>query len=629
MLADGFRLRQGRREEDGDAVPRGLRTDHTGASLAAAPKRRAANAQARSAAERSLCRRGRWVAAVHVLALLGLIVRLTDLQALSAPGWRHQARRQQARTESLPARPGEIYDARGNLLATSIEVYSLYADPKEISDAAQAAEALAGALGLDRHEVQQRLGQDKQKRFVWIKRRLGDDEVRRVQALGLPRTWIGFRKEFRRCYPQEAVAAHVIGLRDIDGVGQDGVERTCDAQLQGQEGRRVVVHDAVGRTLTILEEETRLPEQGRRIVLTLDLGIQTFAERALDRVMQQWKPKSACAIVMDPKTGEILAMASRPALVPDELGTSPVESWRNAAIADVYEPGSTFKPFVTALALERGIVHRDESFFCENGLYHLGRRLLRDHHPYGELGLADVLVKSSNIGMAKIGERMGNDNLYAAVKAFGFGEPTGIELPGEASGFVQPLEKWTSYSTGSVPMGQEIGVTPLQLIRAFSALANGGKLLRPRIIRGFATPDGRTLRQFHAPVVVGQAASAEVARWLVDPVMREVVERGTGQKARLANYRVFGKTGTGQKPDPDTGGYSNRLHVSSFVAGAPLVDPCVVALVMVNEPSLPGEHFGGRVAAPAVGEILQSTLVYLRIPPDKSAKPPKTIAAFD
>lgn len=608
-------------------MPSGLTSD---GSLDWLEERRPARTRANTAPpERALRQRGRTVAALLVLALIGLVIRLAQLQGLSSPELRDQARRQQARSEPLAARPGDIVDARDKLLATSIEVYSLYADPKEISDPARAAAALAHALGLDESQLAARLSHDNQKRFVWVKRRLSDDEVRRVQALGLPRDWVGFRKEFLRCYPQNGMAGHVIGLRDIDGVGRDGIERAFDRELRGTEGQRVVVHDAVGRTLAILEEQTRLPEQGQRIVLTLDLAVQTYAEQSLDKVMQQWKPKSACAIVMNPHTGEILAMASRPALKPGDLGESSVESWRNATIADVYEPGSTFKPFVTALALERGIVRKDDTFYCENGQFMLGRRLLRDHHPYGELSLTDVLVKSSNVGMAKIGQRMGNDNLYAAVKAFGFGQPTGIELPGEASGMVHPLGKWTSYSTGSVPMGQEIGVTPLQLVRAFAALANGGKLLRPRIVRETATPEGRVLWQAAQPVVLGQAADADVARWLVDPVMRDVVERGTGQKARLANYQLFGKSGTAQKADPESGAYSNRLHVSSFVAGGPLHDPRAVVVVMVNEPSVPGEHYGGHVAAPAVAEILERTLVYLRVPADKRPRPAKTIAAFD
>lgn len=282
----------------------------------------------------------------------------------------------------------------------------------------------------------------------------------------------------------------------------------------------------------------------------------------------------------------------------------------------MYEPGSTFKPFVVAWGLSQGCFRHDESFDCENGEYHMGRRVLHDHHRYGRLSVTDILVKSSNIGMAKIGERMGNPRLYQSAVAFGFGGPTGIDLPGELSGRVRPLKQWNSYSTGSVPMGQEIAATPLQIIAAYGALANGGTLMTPRLV----IRDARDRESVGAgATVVSHVVDQQVADWVRREALAAVVQRGTGRKAAIAGYEVFGKTGTAQKLDPATGLYSRELHVSSFVCGAPVDDPRALVMISVDEPSvsLNGEHFGGSVAAPAAGELLRKTLVRLKVPADE------------
>lgn len=557
--------------------------------------------------------RDRLVAAALAVAWLLLAGRLVQLHWTSGGDFERLAARQRIVREIAPARPGEIVDRHGYVLASSVAERSVYVVPQRIREAWLMARKLAAALDLDPDALFERIAAHPQRQFLWVKRRVSDAEAERVRALKLPADCWGFRDEFRRHYPQGPVAAQVIGIRDIDGRGQGGIEQTFDSVLRGRDGSRELVQDARGKVIEVREESATPPRHGQTVVLTIDTVIQVYAERALDGVVAQWKPQSACAIVLDPRTGEVLAMASRPTLDPNHPEAAPAAAWKNRPIADMYEPGSTFKPFVVAWGLACGSIRRDEVFNCENGEYHLGRRVLHDHHRYGALSVADILVKSSNIGMAKIGQRMGNSRLYQAAVAFGFGGPTGIELPGELPGRLRPLKKWNSYSTGSVPMGQEIAATPLQIIAAYGALANGGSLISPRLVRdaGASGTGGAT--------VVSPAVDRQTADWVRREALASVVSRGTGRKAAIPGYELFGKTGTAQKPDPETGLYSRDKHVSSFVCGAPVDDPRVVVLISVDEPSvaLNGEHFGGSVAAPAAGELLLKALVRLKVPADE------------
>jgi cell division protein FtsI/penicillin-binding protein 2 len=323
-------------------------------------------------------------------------------------------------------------------------------------------------------------------------------------------------------------------------------------------------------------------------------------------------------------------MASRPTYSPNDPSDVPADAWKNQAISVVYEPGSTFKPFVVAWALEQGVIARDEMFHCENGMYRMGRRELHDHDSYGELSVTDILVKSSNIGMAKVGERLGNAGLYRATTAFGFGHRSGINLPGELSGLLRPLNEWNGYSTGSIPMGQELAVTPLQLITAHAALANGGRLITPRILRGVQgqrqTADSALFASTDKPgmsipaTIVTPTVQPDIAKWIVEVPLTEVVKRGTGTKAQLDAYTVFGKTGTAQKMNPEGGGYSDTLHTASFICGAPAHDPRVLVLVVVDEPQSGRTHYGGVIAAPPAKQILNRTLLHLGVSPDTALR---------
>ena len=676
--------------------------------------------------------------------------RLVQLQWFSRERFTAQVESQSTFLEEIAPRPGDIFDRDGRVLATSIAAKSFFIIPSQLTKQPkqwELVQSIAEAVGLDADQLQARIALHSQKHFLWVQRRITDGDVlAKLYAVEPPKKGpqlFGFREEFLRQYPQGVLAAHVLGGRDVDGIGRGGIEQSLNARLAGKPGYRRLMLDSRMRVIEVQTDIAQAPQHGQSVTLTLDTVIQLHVEEELDRVMEKWHAKHVAAIVLDPKTGEVLAMASRPAYDPNDLSHVSDEAWKNQSLAAIYEPGSTFKPMIVGWGIEHGFIRRDESFHCENGEYHMGSRLLHDHHPYGMLSLTDVLVKSSNIGMAKIGQRMGNAELYSAAVAFGFGRRTGIELPGELSGMLHPLKRWTSYSTGSIPMGQEVAVTSLQLIAAHSALANGGMLISPHLVRAhhtapigrpwaekpnhgertadadsllkqisyqapirfrparsirrdeatedensrepeadhiaepvpnrvaaspraderplsdtadgpwlpdaeqFARPDdggllqGQNLERLSqaadelnaddpdAPLaapVVSKTISADVSRWLVESVETEVIKRGTGKKARLDDYTVFGKTGTAQKRDPQTGKYSNRLHVSSFVGGAPAANPRVMVCVMVDEPTGSGEHFGGDIAAPPAREIIHKSLVQLGVAPEQ--KPQKTASVL-
>jgi cell division protein FtsI/penicillin-binding protein 2 len=561
-------------------------------------------------AEGHVSGRVRLIVTILGLGWLALAARLTQLQWWDREKFAGKAEQQRELVEEIPARPGDIVDRQGRLLATTLTARSLYLIPARITDLSDLAHQLAEPLGLAEEGLLEKLNGNSTKKFLWIKRRLVEEEVEAVKRLDLPKGSWGFRDEYRREYPQGVVAAQVLGLRDIDGVGRGGIEERFDATLRGKNGHRRIGRDARGHVIEILDEDYQLPIAGRTVPLTLDVVIQLYAERELDQVMEEWQPESCSALVMDPVSGDVIAMATRPTFDPNHPQKASADSWKNRAIADIYEPGSTFKPIIVAYGLEEGVIGREENFHCGNGEYRMGRRVLHDHHRYGVLSLTDVLVKSSNIGMAKIGERMGNERLAKASLLFGFGRKTGIELPGELPGILRPLREWTSYSTGSIPMGHELATTPLQLITAHAALANGGTLVRPRIVMHDQQDSAAVLNGMSTPTV-----SPATAHWIVQHPMQDVVVRGTGKKARIPGYQVFGKTGTAQSLSPE-GGYVHGKYISSFVCGAPVESPRLLTLVVVNQSSVGGETFGGKVAAPAAANILRQALIYQRISPD-------------
>lgn len=564
-------------------------------------------------------RSGRRESLIHVclgIAACALMLRFIHIQLICREQFADRALRQQISEEPVLARPGDLLDRHGRLLATSTIVPSLYICPVHITDIPTVSRQLAAALNLDAQDLRQRIEQNAKKQFLWVKRRLTDEESAAVRHLGLSARIIGFRREFQRHYPQGKLAAHVLGIRNIDGAGQGGMEESLEKVLTGRDGVRRFVRDARGYVLDVLEEVTDPPVDGTSVMLTIDVVMQLYVEQQLDALMQKHHPRAACAIVVHPQRGEVLALASRPTFDPNHPELASADVWKNMATSSVFEPGSTFKPMVVAWAIDHNVITRDTVFDCEWGAYRMGRRVLHDHHPYGELSTTDVLVKSSNIGMAKIGEQLGNTQLYALTTAFGFGQRTGIELPGELPGLLRPLEQWTSYSTGSIPMGQELAATPLQMITAHATLANHGVRISPHLVLK-ALDEQSMARQIMMSRIVGAAA----ADWVVQGPLLETVQRGTGRQAQLKNVHVFGKTGTAQKQASDGKGYSSTRHLSSFVGGASATDPQLLVLVSVDEPQ-GDDQYGGSVAAPFVSAILQQGLLIVGDQPEIATSQP-------
>ncbi|MEJ7594693.1 MAG: penicillin-binding protein 2 [Planctomycetaceae bacterium] len=549
---------------------------------------------------------------VSVFVFVGwaiLVTRLIQLQGAQRQLMNDRVTRQSIFSEVIPARPGEILDRNGQVLAMTIPCDSLFAVPAEIQDPWDFAWRVGPIVNLNADDLYHRIADNGDKRFVWIQRRISEEKVAAIRALNLHRTTWGLRREYQRKYPQGSFASHVLGIRNIDNVGKGGLEQSLHEVIRGADGNRVMTRDARGIVMEVAAERSQSPKHGQTVVSTIDLLTQIETERQLDALMEEWKPIGACAIVMVPGSGEILAMASRPGFDPNALREVPEAAWKNLAVSAVFEPGSTFKPFIVGWAIQNNGLAFDEMIDCSFGVYRMGPRVLHDHHSYGALSVEDVLVKSSNIGMAKIGERIGIESLYEATRAFGFGRRTGIELPGELSGLLRTVKQWNGYSLGSIPMGQELAVTPWQLITAHAALANGGRLVRPHLLKrnDRDEQDPTSGSQIVEPGAEVQSVllDAHIAEWLVQHPMKQVVERGTGKSAKIPGLSMFGKTGTAQKLDLLTGTYSDKAWVVSFVCGAPAESPEVLVLVMVDEPTTPGVHYGGTVAAPTASRILQ------------------------
>jgi len=547
------------------------------------------------------------VALLLVFALL--IARLAHLQIVHADFYRRCADRQQILTRELSARRGRIFDRKGRLLATSVQRYSVYADPKDVEDPDGTAAILGELLGVSRRRLREELRKDCY--FVWVKRQIPDRLALRVRELGL--RGVHMRKESKRLYPQGRLAAHVIGFTDIDGRGLAGIERTMDALLRGRPGIETVLCDGGRRIFrSELDRVHQDPFAGLDVQLSLDAYVQEIAEQELTRACEKHAPECGAALVLDARDGGVLAMASLPSFDPQAPTATPVSHQRNIAVSDAYEFGSVMKPFPIAAALDGGIITPQTEFDCHNGLWQLGARTLHDAHEYGVLAVSDILCHSSNIGAAQIATELGKDGLYAGVRNFGFGRPTGIALPGEVGGIVRPLRSWNGYSVVSVSFGQELAVTPLAVARAFTAFTNQGLLVQPRIVESIAATDGEVIYTAGEPMVgnraIGPTVAAEVLRML-----RRVVTEGTGRNAKMQEYAVAGKTGTAQLLREDGRGYSDERYLSSFAGLAPYPDCRVVVLVCLKNPTKNG-YYGGTVAAPAVREITRRTLRYMQVP---------------
>ena len=536
---------------------------------------------------------------------LGLILaRLVDLQVVRHPELARRARRQQQHTVEITPKRGVLYDRKGRELAVSIGVDSVYAVPGEVTAPALAARLLAPVLRMEPMALEGRLRSEGS--FVWLRRKLDAAEAERVRALNL--AGIYFQREHKRFYPKRELAAHVLGFVGVDEQGLGGIEYALDEVIRGRPRRLVVTADGRRRWFARSRQVSR---EGASVVLTLDENIQYIAERELAAAIERTRASSGTIIVQEPRSGEILAMANYPTFNPNNpTGVSP-QRHVNRALTLAYEPGSTFKVVPIGAVLEEGLAQPEEVIDCQQGSIVLAGHRIRDHKPFGLLTVREILYESSDVGSIRLALRLGEEKFYQHIRRWGFGQRTGIELPAESPGLLRPVSHWSRISIGAISMGQEVAITPLQLSAALSAIANQGVWVQPRVVRQIIRenqPQPQTPPRSQRIIPVGVAE--ELRRMLAG-----VVRQGTGRAAQPAGYSAAGKTGTAQKIDPRTGSYSRTEFVASFAGFAPVDDPAITVVVVLDSPR--GERYhGGDVAAPVFRAVVERTLAYLNVPQD-------------
>ncbi len=499
---------------------------------------------------------------------------------------------------------GTIYDRNLRPLAFNVPVYSLFANPRSMSeeDKKKVIERLAPLLDLEPGFLQERLNRDKY--FVWLKRKLSADLTEQIKSMKIK--GISFRRESKRYYPNGSLAAHIIGFAGTDNMGLEGLELSYNKYLKGKEGKMQVLRDARQRQLQ-MGESFLPPQEGFHIVLTIDETIQYIAERALQKAYKKHDAKAASIIVMDVETGEILALANQPTYDLDNAAESNIENRTNRAISYVYEPGSVFKIIIAAAALEEEIFIEEDKIFCEEGSYRIANHILTDHRPHGTLAFRDVFGVSSNIGVAKIAQKIGPANVYKYGQRFRFGVPTGIDLKGEVSGWLKDPSQWSKTTIGAIPIGYEVTVTPLQLVCAISAIANEGVYMRPFVVKYVNDNHDENIKSFE-PQIVDRAISPDTAR-RVKEILKGVVATGTGKRAQIKGIEVAGKTGTARKVID--GKYVRGKYYASFMGFAPADNPRLAAVVVFDQPH--PSYFGGTVSAPVFQEVMSNALKYLKV----------------
>ncbi len=544
------------------------------------------------------------------LGFLAMGARCIHLQVIRAPELLAQARAQHEKAIDLDPRRGPIRDRNGEELALSVDVDSLYADPSKVSNPEAVARRLAPVLGMTASELREPLSKDS--RFAWLKRKIDPALRARVESLGIE--GLEFVRESRRFYPKRDLAAHVLGACGIDNQGLAGLEFAYNNHFTGTPGRLEFLRDGRGNRVLDRSRVEAIPGDG--MLLTLDATIQHIAERELDTAMKETRADGAAIVVLRPETGEILALASRPGFDANEFSAATESSRRDRAVSDFFEPGSTFKVITAAAALDAGRVRPNEVIWCENGSYVVARhRFKEDKLPFGDLTFTEVLAHSSNIGTIKVAQRLSSSDFIDVIRRFGFGRSTSLELPGESPGLLRDLKRWSGLSHASISMGQEIGVTPIQLAAAFGAIANDGLYNPPYLIEAFVGPDGaRREPERDADFQPRRTVSAKTARTLRD-MLQEVTIDGTGTKASVVGYTTAGKTGTAQKIDPVSHRYVRGHYAAWFGGFVPAAHPALVIVVMVDEPKGAHQH-GGDVSAPVFSRVADPVLRYLNVLPD-------------
>ena len=541
---------------------------------------------------------------------VGICGRLVYLQIIQYGDFVQRAARQQQRTVDVSPRRGIIYDRNGQELAMSVNVDSVFAVPSEIPDQAMTASILGRVLKTDGRDLLVRL--KAQKNFAWIARKIDGETSARIRAMNLK--GIYFQQEPKRFYPKRELSAQVLGYVGLDDEGLAGIERNFDDQLRGTPGKMIVSLDARRKSLGSIEKQ---PSPGENVVLTIDEKIQYIVETELDQAMADTGAIAATVVVQNPKTGEILALANRPTFNPNRSKEITPAAMKDRAVSDIYEPGSVFKTVTFSSVLEDQLAKSDEIVDCNPGYIYVGGIRIRDSHHVGIVPLSKAYAESSDVAAVKMGLRLGPDRFYKYIRDYGFGQQTGIELPGETRGLVKPPSRWSAASIGAMSIGQEVGVTPLQLVSMISAIANDGTYTPPRIVAGVTPPSNQYQQVIFRPATQRHVISP-MTSVMMKKMMEEVVLFGTGRRAILNGYTSAGKTGTAQKVDPATGRYSKTEYVATFVGFAPVNNPALTILVSIDSPR--GLHQGGQVSAPVFNRVAQKVLAYLNVPHDAEIK---------
>lgn len=545
-----------------------------------------------------------------LFALLFLVIagRAVQLQVIQGGKLKSLGEKQHLKEWIVLPKRGTVLDRSGEPLALSLESQSVYARPRRIQDGRSVSRALAKILHLDNGEVFQKLTSEKP--FVWIKRQVTPAEAEQVQALNAD--GVGMFYEPNRYYPQGQLAGQVIGFVGRDSEGLEGLELQYNEYIRGETGSSVIERDALGRRVLVQGVEGLQIPPGGDIHLTLDTAIQHLAEKELEASIVKNRAKAGVAIVVEPFTGEILALANYPSFNPNTFSKESAQQRRNRAVTDSFEPGSTFKTILAAAALEEGVVGKEDVFYCENGKYQYAGKTIHDTHPYGWLPFSKILQVSSNIGFTKVAEKVKKDRYFKYIQNFGFGKPTGIDMPGEVGGLLRNVNSWSQIDLATHAFGQGISATPIQMAMAYAAVANGGFLMRPYVVKKVVGPTGQVLLE-NQPHVVRRVISEKTSRLLASMLKEVTTEGGTGVMANVEGFEVAGKTGTAQKAEAGHRGYASRKRVGSFIGFVPADDPRLVVLVLVDEPEV--NVYGGVVAAPVFRNIARGALRHLAVAP--------------
>jgi cell division protein FtsI (penicillin-binding protein 3) len=563
------------------------------------------------------------VAKVFFLVLFVVAAgRAFQLQVLQGEKLKRLGERQHLKEWIVLPKRGAVMDRTGEPLALSLEAQSVYARPHRIHDPLDASRALAKILNLDIVEVKQKITSEKP--FVWIKRQIDPQEAAAIQALSAD--GVGMFYEPKRYYPQGQLAGQVIGFVGRDSEGLEGLELHYNSYIRGETGSSVIERDALGRRVLVHGVEGLQIPPGGDIHLTLDMSIQHLAEKELEATISKYRAKAGVAIVVEPFTGEVLALANYPSFNPNNFAKQSPQQKRNRAVADSFEPGSTFKTILAAAALEEGVVGKDDLFYCEMGKYAYAGKIIHDTHPYGWLPFSKILQVSSNIGFTKVAEKLKRERYFKYIEKFGFGQITGIDVPGEVPGLLRKPESWSAIDLATHAFGQGISATPMQMVMAYATIANGGFLMRPYLVRRVVGPKGEILLE-NQPHVVRRVVSEKTSRLLASMLKEVTSEGGTGTMAKVEGFEVAGKTGTAQKADLIHGGYAAAKRVGSFVGFVPADDPKLVVLVLVDEPEV--AVYGGVVAAPAFRNIARGALRHLAVAPRTPDLVPAVVGQAD